>query len=185
MKKSICVLIAGILLLSTASTLYSQDEVVVAPEKNVLKVNTLALIIGAGSVFYEREISDVVSAQLGVGYLNYKIDDFKFTGLVLTPEAKFYIRKNAIDGFYVAPYLRYQKYNFDSDGDSNGSFTGFGGGAAFGRQWIFRKGFVMDLFFGGHYTGSDITIDSGSETPDVTKIDGFKTRVGFSIGFAF
>lgn len=168
----------------TTAPLYSQDQPDVSPEKNVLKVNTLALIIGTGSVFYEREFSDLISGQIGVGYLNYKINDAKFSGLILTPEMRLYVKKNAIDGFYVAPYLRYQKYSFDGT-DSNGSLTSFGGGAAFGMQWIFQKGFVMDLFFGGHYTSADARLTSGTEAPDITKFDGFKTRVGFALGFAF
>ena len=39
-------------------------------EKNVLKVNTLSLIIGTGSIFYEREFTDNLSGQMGVAYLN-------------------------------------------------------------------------------------------------------------------
>ncbi len=184
MKKSFCPLIIGLIFMITTAPLYSQDQSAVSSEKNVLKVNTLALIIATGSIFYEREISDLISGQLGVGYLNYKINDAKFTGLILTPEMRFYVRKNAIDGFYVAPYLRYQKYNFDGT-ESNGSLTSVGGGAALGMQWIFPKGFVMDLFFGGHYTSADAKLTSGTEAPGITTFDGFHTRVGFMLGFAF
>ncbi len=184
MKKLIYSLIIGITMLATAVPAFCQDDPDVSPEKNVLKVNTLALIIGTGSVFYERELSDLISGQIGVGYLNYKIDNSKFNGLILTPEVRFYVKKNAIDGFYVAPYLRYQKYNFDGE-NSNGSFSAMGGGAAFGMQWIFRKGFAMDLFFGGHYSGSNLNLSSGTEAPDITKFSGFRMRVGYAIGFAF
>jgi len=128
----------------------------------------------------------MMSAQMGVGYLNYKVEDTKFSGLILTPEIKFYVRNNAIDGFYLAPYLRYNKYEYEgNDNQDQGSFTAFGGGVAFGRQWIMKKGFVMDLFFGGHYTDGSVKITSGSDPADVTKFEGFKTRVGFAIGFAF
>ncbi len=167
-----------------SAPLFAQDQPDVSPEKNVLKVNTLALIIGTGSVFYERELSDLISGQFGVSYLNYKINDVKFSGLILTPEMRLYVKKNAIDGFYVAPYLRYQNYSFDA-ADANGSLISIGGGAAFGMQWIFQKGFVMDLFFGGHYTSADAKLKSGNEIPDITSFDGFRTRVGFSLGFAF
>lgn len=184
MKKSICLLISCLVFLSMTSPVFSQDDPDVSTEKNVLKVNTLALIIGTGSIFYERELSDLISGQFGIGYLNYKIDNSKFNGLILTPEMRFYVKKNAIDGFYVAPYLRYQKYNFEGE-NSDGSLTSIGGGAAFGMQWIFKKGFVMDLFFGGHYTSADAKLTSGTEQPDVTQFDGFKTRVGFALGFAF
>src|SRR5512136_2608951 len=85
---------------------FAQDKPETGTEKNVLKVNTLALIIRTGSVFYERELSDLMSAQLGVAYMNYKIGDTKVDGVGITPEVRFYIRKNAIDGFYIGPYLR-------------------------------------------------------------------------------
>jgi hypothetical protein len=182
MKKTAVLL----LLLVVTITSFSQNETVVATEKNVLKVNTLALLIGSGSVFYERKVTDLVSAQLGAGYLNYKIGESKFSGLILTPECKFYIRNNAIDGFYISPYLRYNQYKYDQNENSGkGSYTSMGGGVAFGRQWIFSKGFVMDLFFGGHYTDGKVDITSGEDPADVTKFEGFKTRVGFAIGFAF
>jgi|PlaIllAssembly_1097288.scaffolds.fasta_scaffold29622_2 hypothetical protein len=184
MKKSVVLFL--ILVLTVNS--FAQDKPAVAPEKNVLKVNSIALIVATGSIFYERQITDLTSAQLGVGYLNYKIEDTKFNGLFLTPEFKFYVRKNAIDGFYVSPYLRYNRFNYENKGGTDtdeGSLTSFGGGVAFGRQWIFQKGFVIDFFFGGHYTSANVEITSGTEPPDVTKFDGFKTRVGLALGFAF
>jgi hypothetical protein len=179
--KKIAVLL---LVLGFAVTSYAQDQPSVAPEKNVMKINTLALIIRTGAVFYEREISDLTSAQLGIAYMNYTINQTKLNGLSVTPEVRFYIRKNALDGFYLGPYLRYNNFSYD-DNSSTGKYEAFGGGVSFGRQWIFKKGFVIDLFFGGHYTNSKVTLTSGSETPDFTKIEGFSIRTGFSIGFAF
>lgn len=154
-------------------------------EKNVLKVNTLSLIIGTGSIFYEREFTDNLSGQMGVAYLNYKIEDTKFTGLILTPEMRFYPKQNAIDGFYIAPYFRYQNFSLESDG-GKGTYTNYGGGLLFGRQWITNSGFTMDLFFGGHYSNGNIEVEEGaSDSFEVTKFEGFKPRIGFAIGFAF
>lgn len=180
MKKLAILLLA----LGFTVTSFSQDQPTVASYKNVMKVNTLALIIRTGAVFYEREISDLTSVQLGIAYMNYRIDETHLDGVGITPEFRFYIRRNALDGFYVGPYLRYNNFGFD-DNYSTGRYKAFGGGVAFGRQWIFEKGFVIDLFFGGHYTNSDITLTSGSETPDFTKIEGFSIRTGFALGFAF
>lgn len=180
MKKSAILL----LVLGFAVTTSAQDLTDVRPEKNVMKVNTLALIIRTGAVFYEREISDLTSAQLGIAYMNYRINETNLYGFGMTPEIRFYIRKNALDGFYLGPYLRYNNFGFD-DNNSTGRYEAFGGGVSFGRQWIFKKGFVIDLFFGGHYTNSKIELTSGSETPDFTRIEGFSIRTGFSLGFAF
>jgi hypothetical protein len=184
MKKSIVLF----LILVLAFNSFAQDKPVTAPEKNVIKVNSLALILATGSIFYERQISDLTSAQLGVGYFNYKLGDTKFNGLFLTPEFRIYVKKNAIDGFYVSPYLRYQDYNFENKGTTQtdkGKMTVFGGGVAVGRQWIFAKGFVIDFFFGGHYSGSSIKTTMGSEPTDLNKLEGFRTRVGLCLGFAF
>jgi len=180
MKKSAILL----LILGFAVTSSAQDQSGAATEKNVIKVNSLALIIRTGAVFYEREISDLTSAQLGIAYLNYKISDTHLDGVIITPEVRFYIRKNALDGFYIGPYLRYNNYGFD-DNSSTGKYEAFGGGVSFGRQWIFKKGFVIDVFFGGHYTSSTVKLTTGTETPDLTRIEGFSIRTGFSLGFAF
>ncbi len=184
MKKATVLL----LMLILAGNSFAQDKPVVAPAKNVIKVNSLALIIATGSVFYEREISDLTSIQLGVGYFNYKMGDTKFNGLFLTPEFRIYVKKDAIDGFYVSPYLRYQDYNFEdktTTQTNKGKLTTFGGGVAVGRQWIFTKGFVIDFFFGGHYSGSSIKTTAGTEPTDINKLEGFRTRVGLCLGFAF
>jgi hypothetical protein len=180
MKKTLILILA----LGFAFNSFSQDQPPVASEKNVMKVNTLALIIRTGAVFYEREISDLTSVQLGIAYMNYKIDNTHLDGIGITPELRFYISRNALDGFYMGPYLRYNNFGFD-DNNSTGRYKAFGGGVSFGRQWIFKKGFLIDLFFGGHYTNSNITLTSGTETPDFTKIEGFSIRTGFALGFAF
>jgi hypothetical protein len=176
-------LVLSLVLLLTIS---SFAQPVVSTEKNVLKVNTLSLFLGTGSIFYERKISDLTSAQLGVCYMNFKLDDTKFTGLILTPELRIYPKKNAIDGFYLSPYLRYQKFTVENKNtDSKGTLTSMGGGLVFGRQWITDSGFTMDLFFGGHYGSADVKVDSGTDSFDSNFFDGFRMRVGFALGFAF
>lgn len=152
----------------------------------MLKINTLSLIVGTGSIFYEREITENLSGQLGVAYLNYDISDTKFRGLILTPEVRFYPKGNAIDVFYIAPYARYQNFELSVDGGGKATYSNIGGGLCFGMQWITNSGFTMDLFFGGHYGSGEIKVDSGVEDDfDVTKFDGFRTRMGFAIGFDF
>lgn len=180
MKKIIVLALVGLL----AIPAFAQESNV-SEEKNVVKINTLSLIVGTGSIFYEREFTDNLSGQLGVAYLNYSASDTKFTGLILTPEARFYPKKNAIDGFYLAPYVRYQNFSLEG-GDDKATYSNFGGGLAIGRQWITKSGFTMDLFFGGHYGSGKIEVESGSEESFSTgTFEGFRTRMGFSIGFAF
>jgi len=163
-----------------------QDESVTttATEKNVFKINSLSLLLGTGSIFYERKFSDLISGQLGVAYMGVKISDTKFRGYILTPEVRIHPKKNAIDGFYIAPYMRYQNYSLSS-GSDKGTLSSVGGGLLVGRQWIKKSGFTMDLFFGGHYSTSSIKSDSETSSFKTDFITGFGVRVGFALGFAF
>ena len=163
---------------------FSQENADVRTEKNVLKVNTLGLIVGTGSIFYEHKLSDMTSGQLGFAYLGFKIADTKLSGLILTPEVRIYPRKNALDGFYVAPYLRYQNYTL-KEGANEGSISVIGGGLLLGRQWIKKSGFTMDLFFGGGYGSSKLKVKSGTDVFNLDLIKGFGPRIGFALGFAF
>lgn len=180
MKKVIILILAVLFVIPS----FSQEKPLVAPEKNVLKINSLSLFLGTGSVFYERKLSDQTSGQLGLAYVGLKFQDTKFTGILLTPEFRIYPKKNAIDGFYVAPYLRYQNYTLQS-GVNKGSLSSIGGGVLLGREWITKSGFTMDLFFGGHYGTSNIKVDSGTDSFKTDFITGFGIRVGFAVGFAF
>lgn len=183
MKKVLLVILAIVLVVPSFSQ--TTETSVSASEKNVLKVNTLSLIIGTGSIFYERKLSDGLSGQMGVTYLNYKASGTKFTGLILTPEVRLYPKKNAIDGFYVAPYLRYQNYTL-SDASAKGTLSVMGGGLLFGRQWIKKSGFTMDMFFGGHYGSASLKATYGdTSTLNSDLFSGFGFRAGFALGFAF
>ncbi len=183
MKKLLVSAILGML----ALPMIAQNKPAVSEEPNVVKVNTLSLLVGTGSLFYERKLSDNLSGQLGVGYISYKISDSKFTGLILTPEVRFYPKQNAIDGFYLAPYFRYQNFELkNTETNDKGTYNNYGGGLAIGRQWITDSGFTMDLFFGGHYSKGSVSAESGTgDTFDTAKFEGFRMRIGFSIGFAF
>jgi len=183
MKKILAVLLVIVLAVPT----FAQEKTSnVSTEKNVLKINTFALILGTGSIFYERKISDMTSLQMGVAYLGYKFSDTKFTGLILTPEFRIYPKNNGIDGMYIAPYVRYQNFSVSNTTDnSKGSLSVIGGGLLFGRQWITNSGFTMDLFFGGHYGSASVKVDSGTDTFDKGLFSGFGVRAGFALGFAF
>lgn len=184
MKKLVILFLAVVLTFSA----FAQDKPSVSIEKNVLKVNTLSLFLGTGSIFYERKLSDLTSAQLGIAYMGFKLGDTKFTGLILTPEFRIYAKKDAIDGFYIAPYLRYQNFSVKSTSDnSKGTLSSMGGGLLFGRQWITNSGFTMDLFFGGHYGSSSVKVDAGGSASSIDSkyFKGFKPRIGFALGFAF
>jgi len=183
MKKILIVFVAFVIAVPS----FSQEATNVKPGKNVLKINTLSLFVLTPTIFYERKLSDMTSAQVGVAYMGYKVSDARFSGLILTPEFRIYPKKNALDGFYIAPYLRYMNLSVKSSSeDAKASLTVMGGGLLFGRQWITKSGFNMDLFFGGHYGSGSAKANSGNTTWfDKNLFSGFRTRAGFALGFAF
>jgi len=181
MKRLLFTLIALMLFLTSNA----QEKPIVSEEKNVIKVNSLSLLVGTGSIFYERKINESSSAQLGAAYLSYKINDTRFTGLILTPEYRFYVKKNAIDGFYVAPYFRYQRYSLEAKDNSKATYSAIGGGAILGRQWIFSSGFTLDFFFGENYSKGSLDLTSGTDSFNTNSLEGFRPRIGLALGFAF
>ena len=153
-------------------------------ENNVVKVNTLTLIIGTGQIFYERKLSDMGSGQLGVSYMNYKFGDVGFSGIVFTPEFRWYFQGNALSGVYAAPYVRWANYNLSQNSASAG-YVNYGGGVAIGHQWIRNSGFTLDLYFGGHYGSGKLSASNESEDWESDRFEGFRPRIGFALGFAF
>lgn len=169
----------------TAETLGAKPEKNSGSNKQTVKINTLSLLLGTGSIFYERKLAENRSVQFGTAFLQYKFDETTFTGLILTPEYRFYIRNNALSGPYLAPYGRFQNFTLKSGG-GKGTYRNIGGGFLIGRQWITKSDFTMDLFFGGHYGNGKISVDSGDEEEfETEQFEGFRPRVGFAIGFSF
>jgi len=177
MKKKLLftLLLTGLL----ASKSFSQNE------SHTVKINPLSALLRIGSVFYEHKLSDKGSIQLGLAYTGIKFDDTKFSGLMVTPEYRFYPKENALNGLYLAPYLRYQNFKVTSNEDK-GSYNSFGGGAVLGRQWIYKSGFTLDLFFGPSFNSGNYKAESGDGEVDFKGgIDGFGIRTGILIGFGF
>jgi hypothetical protein len=119
------------------------------------------------------------------------ISGLKYTGFGVTPEYRFYIagHREALNGVYVAPFLRYQSYNLkEKDTQDEATYSSFGGGATLGWEKTWGSGFVLDLFVGPAYNSGKLKVKDGSEegTFDVSgNIDGFGIRTGVTLGFAF
>lgn len=152
--------------------------------KNTFKINPLSLFLRTGSVFYERKLNDNSSLQIGVAYSGLKFDEVGYNGLVITPEYRLYTRNKAIDGFYFAPYLRYQNFNVKS-GEDKGRLSTLGGGVLLGRQWIFTKGFALDIFIGPSYSSGSYKITVGTEPDFKGGVEGLGIRTGIAIGLGF
>jgi Protein of unknown function (DUF3575). len=157
--------------------------------QNVVKLNPLSLFLATGNVSYERAVSSNQTFQIGLFYTGVGISDLKYSGLGITPEYRFYVagRKEAMNGVYVAPFLRYQNFNIKekSSGDKV-SYSSFGGGALLGWEKTWGSGFVLDLFLGPSYNSGKIKENVNEDEWDISSgIDGFGLRTGIAIGFSF
>ncbi|RYY84259.1 MAG: DUF3575 domain-containing protein [Chitinophagaceae bacterium] len=166
-----------------------------AQKSNAIKVNILSPLVKTGSFFYERKITENKSAQLGVGFTSWgKADATKLSGIFITPEFRFYLNGEALNGFYVAPFLRYQNLKVttkssDFSGnasESKGTLNTFGGGVMAGRQWMLGDIVTLDLFIGPSYNVGDVKYESSNGDADIpASFSGFGVRTGITLGIAF
>ena len=186
MKNCLTLIIA--LLIFGGSAIAQDGDDAPIDRKNTLKANPLGLIIGIGKINYERKLGTHSSVQLGASYFSYTSDGSGISGLGLVPEYRFYVTGDAIGGFYLAPFAKYNALTL-KDNDSRGTVSWYSGGAKAGFQWIMGKKetFVMDLAFGGKYSDFNLRVKEGAESDfDNTDLfEGFSPELHFAIGFAF
>ncbi|MDH5598811.1 MAG: DUF3575 domain-containing protein [Cyclobacteriaceae bacterium] len=169
--------------------LFIMGAFVVNAQSNAIKLNYLSLIVKSYNVQFEHAINEKSSAQLGVYFLDWSPSGLstKFQGFALTPEYRFYLGDTpAPEGFFVAPYLRYQSYKLtDTSTSDEANYTNFGGGAIIGKQWLFSEKVTFEVFLGPAYGAGKVDVVSGSNVFNVGSFDGFVLRWGTTIGFAF
>jgi hypothetical protein len=157
--------------------------------KNAIKINPLSLFALTGNVSYERAISHNKSVQIGAFYSGLNFSGFKYAGTGITPEMRFYFagKKEALNGVYAAPFLRYQKFNIEDKEDFNKtSYTSVGGGATIGWQKVWNSGFTFDIFAGPSFSKANFKNDNDEDVYDA-KIgaNGVGFRTGLALGFGF
>ena len=156
-------------------------------KSSVIKINILSPVVRTLSAFYEKPLSATGSFQLGLQYTGARIADIGYTGFAITPEYRAYLSKNsdAPDGFYVAPFLRYQNFTVKDRTISNSSATlsTFGGGVLIGRQWLFGRSenVALDLFLGPSYNAGSV---KGDNIDVASAFNGFGLRFGLALGLA-
>jgi hypothetical protein len=181
MKK---VLFAAALVVA-ATSLKAQDN----GAQNAIKLNPLSLVFATGNIAYERAVSENSSVQLGFFYSGVSLSGLKYSGLGITPEYRFYIagNKQALNGVYVGPFVRYQKFTLkDKDTNDEASYSSFGGGAIIGWEKTWASGFVLDIFAGPAYNSGKFKNEADEDSFTIKGgIDGFGLRTGITLGFAF
>ncbi|WP_375416820.1 DUF3575 domain-containing protein [uncultured Hymenobacter sp.] len=169
-------------------------------QDNAIKVNIFSPIVKTGSFFFEHKLSASSSLQLGASFTKTSADDADLSGFAITPEYRLYLSssKEALEGFYVGPYLRYRHLKLMDTSDNGtgspmaeASLNTFGGGVLIGRQWIFKQRFSLDTFLGPSYGAGSLKYEEN----DGTRRDfsdnnfllgiGFGIRTGVTFGLAF
>jgi hypothetical protein len=159
-----------------------------AQEKsNAIKANIFSPIAKTGSFFYERKLNEKSSAQLGVGFTAYNKNDVGINGMFFTPEYRFYLSGESMNGFYAGPFVRYQNLKItDKTQNDKATLTTFGGGVVVGRQWLFGNIVTLDIFVGPSYNSGSVKYDDGSGNTTIPGgFNGFGVRFGTTLGIAF
>lgn len=164
----------------------------VSKAQNVVKVNYLSVALSTINVAYETPISDKSTVQLqGYYWLGGSLGDVDYSGYGITPEWRFYPGGEAPQGFFLAPYLRYQNWSIKStvEGETydqaEATSTSIGGGVVLGGQWIFGDLITLDVWGGPGYNSYDISYDVGEEGDISPRGEGFTVRFGSTVGIKF
>lgn len=150
----------------------------VQAQKSAVKLGLGGLFVTAPNLRFEQAIGDRMSFQITGSYkfptnfnnstLNGGFQDGALSGFAVIPELRFYFgQANAgtIKGFYVAPYLKYHKYEIkatqtidyvDATGVSNTytpkvnlNLRTIGAGVQLGYHWVIGEHFSLDWHFLG------------------------------------
>jgi hypothetical protein len=162
----------------------------IGQKSNVLKINLFSPLVKSGSFFYERILTDAMSAQLGFFFTNFKLgdNDTKFNGFGITPEFRYYLSESAAPkGIFIAPYIRYQNFTLKVEAESaEADLTVIGGGLLVGAQTLLKDIITIEAFLGPSYGSGNIDVKVGQEEDfDFTTFDGFGIRGGITLGIAF
>ena len=183
-------------------------------QNQVLKIDIFQPIVNTAALSYERKLSESSSFQLGVSVTaKYPEDGENFpssyagrksSGVGIMPQYRLYLSEKhpAPEGFYVAPYLRYQYLRQQGQYEefnpatgtstirkSDASLNAFGGGIVVGRHWIFKRLFSLDTFLGPSYMASRVSTTNPNVNRDsflgFYEDSNYGIRGGLTFGFAF
>ena len=171
-----------------------------AAQTHALKVNLLSPFVKTGSFFYEQQLGAKSSLQLGALATYWSPDgNTTLRGFAFTPEYRRYLsgREQALNGFYVAPFLRYQKMALSMvvTDETETPYTGkvslqtLGAGLVVGHQWLYGGRVTLDTFLGPSYNHNVARFAIGdaqaTDLADIGAFSGFSLRTGITLGVAF
>ena len=172
----------------------------VAAQTHALKVNLLSPLVKTSSFFYEQQLGAKSSLQLGALATYWSPDgNTTLRGFAFTPEYRRYFSgsEQALNGFYVAPFLRYQHMalSMDVTAETDTPYTGkvtlqtLGAGLVVGHQWLYGGRVTLDTFLGPSYSRNVARFAIGdaqaTDQADLGALSGFGLRAGITVGVAF
>jgi hypothetical protein len=165
-------------------------------KSNIAKLNVTSLLFKNVSLQYERILTKRMSVALGLRIMPKSslpfsnaiensignddeetlklIQDMRIGGFAITPEFRYYVGKGYGKGFYLAPYVRYQKFTIESSYlftdennemqaiDFKGDYNNFGIGLMIGSQFKLAKNITLDWWIIGPQYGSNNMNIAGS-----------------------
>ena len=171
-----------------------------AAQTRAFKVNLLSPFVKTGSFFYEQQLGAKSSLQLGALATYWSPDgNTTLRGFAFTPEFRRYFSgsEQALNGFYAAPFLRYQKMALsmavtdETDIPYTGTVTlqTLGAGLVVGHQWRYGGRVTLDTFLGPSYSRNVAHFAIGDaqaiDQADLGGFSGFGLRTGITVGVAF
>ena len=164
-------------------------------QTSAIKLNVTALAFGVGNASFESKLSDQSSFQVGAFYASYGSSGTKISGIGITPEYRFYVTGESMQGLFVGPFLRFQHYsvtNPDFDYSTGAPITDeatlntFGGGVNVGYQWIFGGHFSLEPFLRLGYNAGTPKVTKGNDNFNgLSYFSGTSVLPGLNLGYAF
>lgn len=169
-----------ILFLFLSTSVFGQEG------KKVIKVNPTSFLLKTLNIAYQKTNSSNSASQLRLYYThNLQIDNNLISGYGISPEYMFYFGNKAPAGFYISPYVRYQKYKIEAP-SCIGYSTAIVGGVVAGYQGMIKKVVTYEMFIGPNYGTEVNEANCSYSTPDLYEQNtGFWFRTGITLGAAW
>jgi hypothetical protein len=213
MKKVICLLIAGLVLIMLATPVSAQGSESNDGFRFTIKTNPLSALggpfwlvvvplTGEYKVLFETVVSEKSSLQIGVSYIGpsvlLNLDDLsneegeisgiKTSGFRGQGMYKFFISRDlpAPEGFYLGPHISYATATLKNKSNTEESLKGtkLNINGVFGYQLITSGGFTLDIFTGMGFVSRKWEI-SGTNWDEDQDAFNDKASINVPFGFAF
>lgn len=168
-------------------------------EGNIIAINPCYIAYGTIFLYYERKITNIISAGIGGGYSptggSFGGSITNATGHVVGMLVNLFPEGKALNGWFVGPEFNYHDFKYDET-DSyyyypstdistvHQYFVTYGMHG--GYRWIFPSGFIVDLSAAlVMRTGRSVIKYTDPDYNRTTYINYFNPTMGCNVGFAF